>query len=136
MEAKSFISNKHAAAVENLRAIEAEYLSRMSAARAEIALTQKWLDELGGEAVVEKPITLETEIVEPIAEKIPFDAPTHESNIVELIAERPAPAVARTSYAETVLDRNGTELRSNMQAAQRRPSESWVSARDLLPKVR
>jgi len=49
MEAKAFISQKHAEAVEALRAIEAEYMPRREAAQATIAMTDKWLEELGGE---------------------------------------------------------------------------------------
>ena len=51
MDATTFISKKHAAAVEELRAIDAEYAPRRDAAQAIIAMTQKWMDELG----VEKP---------------------------------------------------------------------------------
>jgi len=51
MDAKSFISNKHAAAVESLVVIEAEYRAKKEAAQAEIDLAKKWLDELGGEKI-------------------------------------------------------------------------------------
>jgi len=49
MEARTFIGKKHDAAVDELKAIEAEYIPRRDAAQAMIDMTQKWLDELGGE---------------------------------------------------------------------------------------
>jgi len=55
MEAKTFISKKHAAAVEELKAIEAEYIPRRDAAQSMIAMTQKWLDELSLEKNVSEP---------------------------------------------------------------------------------
>lgn len=56
MDAKTFIARKHEAAVEELRAIDAEYIPKRDAAKSAIAITQKWLDELAAEkpAVVQE----------------------------------------------------------------------------------
>ena len=47
MDAKTFLSNKHNAAIEELKAIEAEYQQKKLAAQATADLTKKWLDEMG-----------------------------------------------------------------------------------------
>ena len=61
MEAKTFISKKYDAAVEELKAIEAEYKPRLEAARAAIATSKKWLDELGSQKpMVEPQIPVQT----------------------------------------------------------------------------
>jgi len=46
MDATTFITKKHDAAVEELKAIEAEYLPKLEAAKSAITMTKKWLDEL------------------------------------------------------------------------------------------
>jgi len=55
MDAKTFISKKHEAAVEELKAIDAEYMPRREAAQAKMAMTQKWLDELSSDKSVVMP---------------------------------------------------------------------------------
>jgi len=60
MDAKTFISKKHDAAVDDLKAIEAEYLPRLEAAKSAIAMTKKWLEELGVEkGPEESPLSLQ-----------------------------------------------------------------------------
>jgi len=49
MDAKTFISKKHHAAVDELKAIDAEYIPKRDAALAAIAITEKWLDELSSD---------------------------------------------------------------------------------------
>lgn len=46
MDARSFISQKHDAAIDELKALETEYLLRRDAAQAAIELAQRWLSEL------------------------------------------------------------------------------------------
>jgi hypothetical protein len=61
MDAKTFLSKKHEAAAEELRAIEAEYFPKREAALAAIAMTQKWLDELPGEKPSTPPVVAAAE---------------------------------------------------------------------------
>ncbi len=99
MDARSFITNKHNAAVEELRALEAEYLPRRQAALASIALTQQFLDELS--------------------------ATTSEADDVRMaIVESPSSLIEESQVHEDDSD------------PEPRTPTSWVSARDLLPKVR
>jgi len=63
MEAKAFINQKLEAAVEELKAIEAEYKPRRDAAQATISLTKKWLDELGLDKSPSQPDTTIQDIV-------------------------------------------------------------------------
>ena len=49
MDAKTFISKKHDAALDELKALEAEYKPRMDAAQAKIDMAKTWLDELSSE---------------------------------------------------------------------------------------
>ncbi len=62
MDARTFVSQKYDAAVEELKSLEAEYVLRRDAAQAAIELAQRWLAELGGdksEVQVEvQPITI------------------------------------------------------------------------------
>jgi len=100
MEAKTFISKKRDAAIDELKAIEAEYLPRLNAAKAMIEMTQKWMDELASErANVESPVMQ----LEP---------------------------------AKLTVVSNNVEPEGILREIPRAPSENWVSARDLLPKVR
>ncbi|MDR3690258.1 MAG: hypothetical protein P4L46_12830 [Fimbriimonas sp.] len=46
MDAKTFVSQKHDEAIEELKALEAEYIPRRDAAQSKINLAKKWLDEL------------------------------------------------------------------------------------------
>jgi len=55
MDAKAFLTAKHDAAVEELRAIDAEYAKRKESAEALVELTSKWLSELGGSRVSAEP---------------------------------------------------------------------------------
>ncbi len=50
VDAKTFITNKRDAAVEELNALEAEYLARKKTAQAMVDLTKQWMEELGGNA--------------------------------------------------------------------------------------
>jgi len=59
MDAKIFISKKHDAALDELKAIEAEYRPRLDAARAMITLTESWLNEIGPEKGSQSPISSE-----------------------------------------------------------------------------
>jgi len=49
MDARGFVTQKHDAAVEELRALDAEFNARKQSAQAMIDLTKKWLEELAGE---------------------------------------------------------------------------------------
>lgn len=49
MDAKTFISRKHDAAIEELKALEAEFNVRKKSAQETIDMAKKWLEELGGE---------------------------------------------------------------------------------------
>jgi hypothetical protein len=55
MDAKTFINSKHDSAVEELKAIEAEYIPRRDAAQAKITLIKKWADELSLEKSAPEP---------------------------------------------------------------------------------
>lgn len=61
MDAKTFVSKKHHAAVEELRAIDAEYKPKRDAALAAIAMTEKWLDELSAD----KPSAMPEVVIDP-----------------------------------------------------------------------
>jgi hypothetical protein len=119
MDAKTFIMAKNAASVAELRAIDAEYVPRRNAALAAIAMTEKWLDELGLDDVKAEP--------EPTVQAVP-----------EVVVVRSSPQLrpARSEVTEIVLSRTASEPSLILQDNSKTPSENWRSARDLLPKTR
>ncbi len=86
MDAKTFLNNKHDAAVEELKALEADYAKRKQAAQAAIDMAKKWLDELGGPEVSRS---------EPV---------------------KPEPDMSVQDFAK-------------------KPTDSWVSSRDLTARI-
>jgi|GEM_PF-1760981 hypothetical protein len=62
MDAKTFLSNKHNAAIEELKALEAEYQQKKLAAQATVDLTKKWLDEMGLDFGKPTPAPVENEL--------------------------------------------------------------------------
>jgi hypothetical protein len=63
MDARTFILEKNSAALEELKAIDAEYLPRRSAALELFALTEKWMDELAAEELKAAPVSTPREPV-------------------------------------------------------------------------
>jgi hypothetical protein len=117
MDARSFIVEKNAEAVEELRAIDAEYFPRRKAALAAIALAERWLDELvDGDPKLEEA-TVQPEAVEP--------STPEPSGVTKII---------HPEFTEIVFLRSARE--STLAVLDRQPEETWRSARDLQPRVR
>jgi len=70
MDARTFIYEKNAAAVEELKAIDIEYMPRRNAVLDRIAMTEKWIEE-----IEVSQATSESAKAEPIAKPM-FAKPT------------------------------------------------------------
>ena len=100
MEAKTFISKKHDAAVAELKALEAEFAARSKAAKEMISLTEKFLNELADEKI------------------------------------QPAPEAVKQQPTKLTIVDDELVPETVMSSIPKAPSETWISARDLLPRVR
>jgi len=110
MDAKLFITSKRDAAIAELKAIEAEYMPRRNAAMAQMELTKKWMEELGAE----KPAA-----PAPM-ERVP--APTRQ--------------VAFQDLPRLLIENGNADVDERQAEPAKAPSETWVSARDLQPRIR
>jgi len=69
MDAKTYLQEKNAIAVEELMAIDAEYVPRRNDALAAITLAEKWMEELGvpvpGQYYFEPTLIIQDEVKAP-----------------------------------------------------------------------
>lgn len=122
MDARTFIQKKNSDAVDELKAIDAAYMPKRSAALAAIAMTEKWLAEISDE--MEKEV--EPAKDEPGAQGV---QPVFEHAL-------PEPKSFRSDVPEIVMGRNPSEPTLIMSEQAKPAAENWRSARDLLPKAR